>query len=72
MPVFEYKCKTCGKKSERLVISSSEVVQCPYCGSRDLAKLFSTFAAHGVRGSAGGTGSRSCGTCSGGHCSTCH
>lgn len=71
MPVFEYKCKQCGSRFEKLVRSSDERLACPSCDSEDLTKLFSTFAAHGTESGSGG-GSGSCTSCSGGHCSTCH
>ncbi|OHB52851.1 MAG: hypothetical protein A2Y07_04430 [Planctomycetes bacterium GWF2_50_10] len=45
MPIFEYKCKECGKVSEFLVNgSSSEKNKCGHCGSGKLEKMFSTFA----------------------------
>lgn len=71
MPIFEYKCKSCGAKFESYV-RGSEVPSCPSCGSKDLSKLFSTFSAH-VKGGTGAasSGGSSCGGCSGGHCATC-
>lgn len=45
MPIFEYECKKCEKKFELLVRSSSSPAECPLCGSKDVKKLLSTFAA---------------------------
>lgn len=43
MPIFEYKCKKCGQKFEKLVFGK-EKIKCPNCGSTSLTKLFSTFS----------------------------
>jgi putative FmdB family regulatory protein len=46
MPIFEYKCADCGKVSEFLEPADSKTGHtCPACGSKKLAKQFSTFAA---------------------------
>jgi putative FmdB family regulatory protein len=47
MPVFEYKCKSCGIKYEiyHPVKENKEDVACPECKSSDSEKLFSTFSA---------------------------
>jgi putative FmdB family regulatory protein len=63
MPIFEYKCKKCGHKTEFLEkAGSSEKHSCEKCGSNDLQKLFSTFSATSGSKSSGGS---SCptGTC---------
>ena len=46
MPIYEYKCKKCGREFEALV-TGDKTPGCPGCGSRSLDKKFSTFAAHG-------------------------
>lgn len=48
MPVFEYRCQTCGKKFSALIGMTAEPDSeaCPYCGSRDTNKLVSRFARH--------------------------
>ena len=42
MPLFEYRCKSCGQRFEALVIGSRKPA-CPRCDSEDLEKQASTF-----------------------------
>jgi putative FmdB family regulatory protein len=46
MPIFEFRCQSCGRKTTALVLSRERAadVTCRYCGSQDLEKLFSRFA----------------------------
>jgi len=63
MPIFEYKCKKCGHKTEFLEkAGNSGKHKCEKCGSSELEKLFSTFSASS---SSKSSGSDSCptGTC---------
>lgn len=56
MPLFEYRCKACGKRTENLVLAGDAadyVPECAHCGSHDLSRLLSTFAAHGEHKSEG-------------------
>ena len=43
MPLYEYKCQSCGQISEILVQGFNSTVnqRCPECGSHDLEKLLS-------------------------------
>lgn len=50
MPIYEYRCQKCGEESEILVRNSAEKPVCPKCGSKQLAKQFSVFAAAGKPG----------------------
>jgi putative FmdB family regulatory protein len=45
MPIYEYRCEECGKKSSALLqtFSSPDPV-CPHCGKPGLRRLVSTFA----------------------------
>jgi putative FmdB family regulatory protein len=53
MPLFEYQCKSCGRRFEKLVIGSAPSVSCPACDSREVEKQFSTFGFGGVRRDSG-------------------
>ena len=70
MPIYEYQCKPCGKKFEKLVrsMSSSETVPCPDCGSTQTTRALSVFAAvssdGGSKSSVGDAGPM-CGRCGG-------
>ena len=68
MPIYEYNCKKCGKKFEKLVkISEGNIkVECPDCGSGDVKKVFSVFGVCGEK-KAGGS---SCSSCSSPSCSS--
>lgn len=48
MPVYEFYCSTCGKKSSFFVRSvlTSFVPRCASCGSPNLTRIISTFAYH--------------------------
>jgi len=46
MPIYEYRCRSCRRRSSVLLLSYREQVDpvCPHCGSRDLARIMSRFA----------------------------
>jgi len=45
MPIYEYRCGHCGKKSSALLPSyESPVPACPHCGKTELKRLISSFA----------------------------
>jgi putative FmdB family regulatory protein len=45
MPIYEYRCEECGKRSSALLSSfSSADPVCPHCGKPALHRLVSTFA----------------------------
>lgn len=46
MPIYEYRCRQCGKRTTRLVLSVSAAPQqtCAHCHSGDLERLLSRFA----------------------------
>jgi putative FmdB family regulatory protein len=44
MPIYEYDCKACGERFDRLVRRQDERIACPKCGSEQVTKRFSTFA----------------------------
>ena len=72
MPLFEYICKKCNTKFEKIVFSiDKEKVQCPKCKSEDVQKQISLFSSGG---NSEGCSDVSCGSnksggcCCGGHC----
>jgi len=63
MPIYEYQCKDCGEKFEKLVFSSHpETVYCPNCRSDKTEKKISAFASTNA-GDSHGTGNSSSGGC---------
>jgi len=45
MPIYEYQCEACGKRSSALLSSySTPDPACPHCGKPSLRRLVSTFA----------------------------
>ncbi len=44
MPIYEYKCNSCGKKFTELILPGMEEKEpiCPNCGSRDVKRLISS------------------------------
>ena len=60
MPIFEYQCRECGTKFEKIVSSPSGKVTCKNCASEKVAQLLSVFA---VAGSPAKTASSESGPC---------
>lgn len=52
MPIYEYRCQSCGAKTSQLVLSSARQseLKCQKCGSEELTRVFSTFAYHRSEG----------------------
>jgi putative FmdB family regulatory protein len=73
MPLYEFLCRACGTRFERLVrVGREKEVCCPGCGRPDVRKLFSTFGIHGAdKTASGSSSSKSCSSCSTKSCSTC-
>ena len=47
MPIFEYQCRECGSKFEKISYTSSTEVLCKNCSSPQVEKLLSVFAVAG-------------------------
>ena len=60
MPIYEYTCKKCDAKFEKLVkrMNDDSKVECPECHSTQTARALSVFAvgAEGPKSSSGGHG----------------
>jgi putative FmdB family regulatory protein len=56
MPLYEYRCRTCGKGFEllRRMSEADRDVQCPDCRSEEIERLLSTFATGGCATSGSG------------------
>ncbi|MGE3844884.1 MAG: FmdB family zinc ribbon protein, partial [Vicinamibacterales bacterium] len=46
MPIYEFRCRACRKKTTALVLVRERIdeVRCSTCGSADLERLWSRFA----------------------------
>ena len=46
MPIYEYRCNNCSRKSDIFVrdFSNNSESTCSHCGSKDMNRLFSRFA----------------------------
>ena len=68
MPLLEYRCSDCGRKTEDLVLAgdTARPPRCSACGSKKVSRLLSTFAAQ--TGSPSGGGFDAATACGGGPC----
>lgn len=50
MPLYEYRCESCGTTFEKFVrsFSSNGDIECPECASKEVNKAFSSFATGGT------------------------
>lgn len=69
MPIYEYRCRACGKAFEQLVYGRATAA-CPACGSADVARTLSLFGFKSSGGFVASTGGGGCG-CGAGGCG-CH
>jgi putative FmdB family regulatory protein len=61
MPIFEYRCRECGSKFEKIVSNGNSEVVCKHCSSKRVDKLLSVFAVSGASSEASACGSGACG-----------
>jgi putative FmdB family regulatory protein len=56
MPIYEYRCETCGRTFEKLrrMQDADQNLQCPYCESETVERQLSTFATGGCGVGVGG------------------
>jgi putative FmdB family regulatory protein len=68
MPVYDYTCKSCGQRFDKLVKSAEnrDKAACPKCGSKQTSRALSVFAV-GAEGSAKSAAEDTpmCGRCGG-------
>ena len=55
MPLYEFECRSCGAKFEKLVMKPDEAaeVACPSCQSMEVEESLSSFASFSKNGSSG-------------------
>ncbi|MBI4312557.1 MAG: zinc ribbon domain-containing protein [Chloroflexi bacterium] len=48
MPIYEYRCNRCNRKSSHFFrsVSKAQAPACPHCSSSDVRRVMSTFAVH--------------------------
>jgi putative FmdB family regulatory protein len=63
MPIFEYQCRHCGTKFEKIVSSATATATCKNCGSPEVEKLLSVFAVVGSSSSTAASAADPCATC---------
>ena len=77
MPIYEFRCKGCGRKfEERLPTTDVSGVQCPECGSAEVARLVSLFFSPKASRDMGVVGCSRCAGnppafCKAGECAAC-
>ncbi len=69
MPVYEYRCATCGVEFQKLVFSSAARVACPGCGGAEVVRRPSVFGMSGVERQT--VSSSGCSSCHKSSCASC-
>lgn len=59
MPIYDYRCRECGRVSEVFVRASTGEVRCPHCGDEGMERLIS--ASYTIRMDAAAAGTTCCG-----------
>ena len=67
MPIYEYTCRKCETKFDKLIrtMNRDDKVPCPECGSTSTARALSVFAVGGEGGRAQAAPAPGCGRCGG-------
>jgi len=75
MPIYEFKCRHCGRVFEELcrMGSNGAGMRCPGCKGKRVQRLMSRFAARSSSrsGESAPVGGSKCAGCSSGSCATC-
>ncbi|HEV2498911.1 MAG TPA: zinc ribbon domain-containing protein [Terriglobia bacterium] len=61
MPIFEYECRDCGTKFEKLISSQHAEIVCSQCASSHVEQRLSVFAVSGASTSEPEPGPCACG-----------
>lgn len=69
MPIYEYRCGTCGTEFEQLILRRTRPA-CPRCGGTRVERLLSRFAQRTERGFVGSVAD-ACGPCNATSCAGC-
>lgn len=69
MPLYEFKCRTCGNNFEDLIRNAADEASasCPACGAKDVQRLLSATALGFVSAPGSVSTSGGGGGCGGGH-----
>jgi putative FmdB family regulatory protein len=59
MPIYDYRCRECGRVSEVFVRTTTGKVRCPHCGSEGMEQLVS--ASYMIKMDAEAPGTTCCG-----------
>ena len=63
MPIYEYQCRGCGSRFEKIVYRATDAM-CPSCNGTELDRLLSTFAVGASSvGTRAGDSPEACGAC---------
>jgi putative FmdB family regulatory protein len=71
MPIYEYRCRGCGKDFEKYVPGAGTAVACPACASGDITRKLSVFGLGAGTGPVASSMAGGGGCCGGGGCG-CH
>jgi len=72
MPIYEFICNPCDSRFEILTsISRASEARCPKCGSDDVKRLVSMFAARSTSSDGSVKSGGGCAGCSSGNCGSC-
>ena len=71
MPIYEFLCKSCDHKFEKLLIRRDAEVHCPDCEAADVQRLMSACSFGSSDGSVQAAGTSSCSSCSATSCGSC-
>jgi putative FmdB family regulatory protein len=72
MPIFEYRCRACGAKFEKIEAASATDATCVSCNSPQVERLLSVYAVGGVNRQDVSSTESPCQTCNARERGLCH